>query len=96
MTATGSGAIHTQLLERFPELGELGLDDVLTELAQVGWEAHVGDRPDLARRAMSFAEWLAERGREDLADRAVSPLFDAQSAARTGAGPRVMGLLHGR
>jgi hypothetical protein len=88
-----SGAVHAQLLERFPELGDLCIDDVLAELAQLAWEAHVGDRPDLARRVMASAEWLAERGREDLAERAVSPLFDARTGGRAGAGPRVVELL---
>lgn len=96
MTATGPGAVHTQLLERFPALGELCFDDVLTELAQVAWEAHVGGRTDLARRAMGFAEWLAEHGREDLAERAVSPLFDPVTGERAGAGPRVLELLRCR
>jgi hypothetical protein len=93
---TGPGAIHAQLLERFPALGELCFDDVLSELAQVGWEAHVGGRPDLARRVVGFAEWLAEQGREDLAERAVSPLFDVTTAVQAGAGPRVAELLRGR
>jgi len=93
VTETESGAIHVQLLERFPVLGELCFDDVLTELAQLAWEAHVGDRADLVRRAMDFAEWLAEHGREELAERAVSPLFDAATAAGAGAGPRVVELL---
>ncbi len=96
MTPTGPGAIHAQLLERFPALGELGFDDVLSELAQVGWEAYVGDRPDLARRAVGFAEWLAEQGREDLAERAVSPLFDVATAVQAGAGPRLVELLRAR
>jgi hypothetical protein len=87
------GAIHTRLIERFPMLGELGFDMVLWELGQFAWEAHVGDRPDTARRAMGFAEWLAEHGREDLAERAVSPLFDATTAVRAGAGPRTADLL---
>jgi hypothetical protein len=91
--ATGPGAIHTRLLEQFPVLGELGFDDVLSELAQVAWEAHVGDRPDTARRAMGFAEWLAEHEREDLAERTVSPLFDAATAVRAGAGPRTSDLV---
>jgi hypothetical protein len=93
VTAAGPGTIHTRLIERFPALGELGFDDVLSELAQVAWEAYVGDRPDIARRAMGFAEWLAEHGREDLAERTVSPLFDAATAVRAGAGPRTAGLL---
>lgn len=96
MTATASGATHTQLLERFPALGELCFDDVLTELAEVAWEAHVGGRPDLTRRAMGFAEWLAENRREDLAERAVSPLFDAVTGVRAGAGPRIAELLRRR
>jgi len=96
VTPTGPGAIHAQLLERFPALGELCFDDVLSELAQVGWEAHVGDRPDLARRAVGFAEWLAEQGREDLAERAVSPLFDVATAVQAGAGPRLVELLRRR
>lgn len=93
VTATGSGAIHARLIERFPALGELGFDDVLSELAQVAWEAHVGDRADIARRAMGFAEWLAVHGREDLAERTVSPLFDAATAVRAGAGPLTADLL---
>jgi hypothetical protein len=93
VTATGPGDIHTRLIARFPVLGELGFDDVLSELAQVAWEAHIGDRPDTARRAMAFAEWLAEHGREDLAERTVSPLFDAATAVRAGAGPRTADLL---
>jgi hypothetical protein len=96
VTATGPGDIHTQLLERFPALGELSFDDVLPELAQFAWEAHAADRPDVTRRAMGFAEWLAERGREDLAERAVSPLFDAAMGVRAGAGPRVAELLRRR
>ncbi len=96
VAATGPGAIHTRLIERFPVLGELGFDDVLSELAQVAWEAHVGDRPDTARRAMGFAEWLAEHGREDLAERTVSPLFDTATAVRVGAGARTADLLRRR
>jgi len=96
VTDTQWGAIHTQLLERFPVLGDLCVDDVLTEFAQLVWEAHVGHRRDLVRRAMGFAEWLAEHGRDHLAERAVSPLFDAATAARAGAGPRTVKLLRRR
>jgi hypothetical protein len=90
------GAVHAQLLERFPELGELRFQDVFGELAQLAWEAHVGGRPELAHRAMGVAEWLAEREREDLAEDAVSVLFDASTAERAGAGPRVLELLRRR
>ena len=93
---TAPGAIHVQLLERFPALGELRFDDVLSELAQLAWEAQFDGRPDLTRRAMGFAEWLAEHGREDLAKRAVSPLFEVAAAERAGAGPRVLELLRSR
>ena len=96
MTATTPGAIHVELLERFPALGERCFDDVLSELAELAWEAHVGGRPDLARRAIGFAEWLAEHGREDLAEHAVSPLFDVATAIQAGAGPRVVELLRAR
>lgn len=96
MMAIGAGAIHTELLARFPALGELGFEDVLTELAQVAWEAHIDGQTDLARRAMGFAEWLAGHGREDLAELAVSPLFDATTGVRAGAGPRVTELLSRR
>jgi hypothetical protein len=96
MSAHESGAVHTRLLERFPELGELGVDDVLAELAQLAWEADIGGSTDVTRRAMGFAEWLAEQGREDLAARAVSPLFDVASAERAGAGPLTVALLRTR
>jgi len=96
MTATTPGAIHVELLERFPALGERCFDDVLSELAELAWEAHVGGRPDLARRAIGFAEWLAEHGREDLAEHAVSPLFDVAAAIQAGAGPHVVELLRAR
>jgi hypothetical protein len=96
VTSTGPGAVHTELLERFPALGELCFDDVLSELAQLAWEAHIGGRPDLARRAFGFAEWLAEQGREDLAARAVSPLFDVATGIHAGAGSRIVELLRVR
>lgn len=92
----GPGVIHARLIERFPVLGELCFDEVLAEVAQVAWEAHIGGRPDVARRAMAFAEWLAEHGRADLAHRAVSPLFDPGAAAGAGAGPRVLELVRQR
>lgn len=62
----------------------------------MAWEAHVGGRPDLARRAFGFAEWLAEQGRDDLAERAVSPLFDIATGLQAGAGPHVVELLRRR
>jgi hypothetical protein len=91
-----TGEIHIQLVDRFPALGELCFDDVLAELAQLAWEADIGGQPDITRRTMALAEWLAEHGREDLAERVVSPLFDAATAEAAGAGPRTATLLRKR
>ena len=96
MTETASGAIHARLVERFPALGELCFDAVLSELSQLAREAQFEGRLDLTRRAMGFAEWLADHGRGDLAEHAVSPLFEVAAAERVGAGPRVLALLRRR
>lgn len=95
-TVMGPGAIHEELVDRFPALGELCFNEVFTEASQLGWEAYVGGRPDVAANVMGFAEWLLEQGRADLAERAVSPLYDPGTAARAGAGPRVLDMLRHR
>ncbi len=92
-TVMGPGAIHAELVDRFPVLGELCFNETFTEASQLGWEAYVGGRPDVAGNAMCFAEWLLEQGRADLAEHAVSPLFDPSTAADAGAGPRVLEML---
>lgn len=92
---TTEGTIHTRLVDRFPEVGELCFDDVLSEVAQLAWEAHVDGRSDVVRRAMTFAEWLAEHGRRDLATRTVSPLLDANAAEQAGPGSRTSAMPRG-
>lgn len=93
---TSLGGLHAQMLERFPALGELVFDELLSELAQLGWEAHVYDRPDLVRHVMGFAEWLAAHERDDLAERAISPLFGLATGIEAGAGQRTAELLRRR